>query len=143
MTRGHVALSGTFGYELDITKISEEERQMIPQQIELYHKYNNLVREGDYYRYASYRENYNYDCYGVVSKDKSEALVTYVQVKNCPNIHSRKIYIHGLDDSKLYKVEGFENTFHGDTLRNAGLTVKNMWGDNQSKLIYITECCEK
>ena len=48
-TRGHVALAGTFGYELDITKLPEEERKMIKEQTEMYHKYNDLVREGDYY----------------------------------------------------------------------------------------------
>lgn len=65
MTRAHVALAGTFGYELDITKISEEERAMIPEQVSMYHKYNDLVREGDYYRVASYRENGLYDCWMV------------------------------------------------------------------------------
>ena len=89
MTRAHVALAGTFGYELDITKISEEERAMIPEQVSMYHKYNDLVREGDYYRVASYRENGLYDCWMVVAKDKSEALVTYVQVLGRPNTVER------------------------------------------------------
>ena len=52
-TRGIVALAGTFGYELDITKIPEEERKQIPDQIAMYHRYNDLVREGDYYRILS------------------------------------------------------------------------------------------
>ena len=46
-TRGNVALAGTFGYELDITKIPEKDQEMIPQQVQMYHKYNDLVREGD------------------------------------------------------------------------------------------------
>lgn len=37
-TRGHVALAGTFGYELDITKIPEEDRKLIPEQVAMYHK---------------------------------------------------------------------------------------------------------
>lgn len=45
-TRGEVALAGTFGYELDITKIAKEEQEQIPQQTAMYHKYNDLVREG-------------------------------------------------------------------------------------------------
>ena len=53
-TRGNVALAGTFGYELDITKIPAEDREQIPKQVELYHKYNDLVRGGDYYRIAYY-----------------------------------------------------------------------------------------
>ena len=69
-TRGNVALTGTFGYELDITKIPEKDQEMIPQQVQMYHKYNDLVREGDYYRIASYRENHEFDCYLVAAKDK-------------------------------------------------------------------------
>ena len=78
-TRGHVALAGTFGYELDITKIPEKDRQQIPAQTAMYHKYNDLIRRGDYSRIASFLENGNYDCYQVTSKDQKEALVTYVQ----------------------------------------------------------------
>ena len=69
-TRGHVALAGTFGYELDVTKIPEEDRKMIPEQTKMYHKYHELVREGDYYRIASYRENHLYDCWAIAAKDK-------------------------------------------------------------------------
>ncbi len=90
-TRGHVALAGTFGYELDVTRIPEEDRNMIPEQVAMYHKYNDLVREGDYYRVASYSENHYFDCYGVVSKDKKEALYTFVQVLGRPNCRSRRI----------------------------------------------------
>lgn len=67
-TRGHVALAGNFGYELDVTRIPEEDINMIPEQIEMYHKYNDLIREGDYYRIASYAENNECDCYMVVSR---------------------------------------------------------------------------
>ena len=41
-------MAGTFGYELDITKIPEEDRQQIPAQTAMYHKYNDLIRSGDY-----------------------------------------------------------------------------------------------
>ncbi|MCR5108691.1 MAG: alpha-galactosidase, partial [Lachnospiraceae bacterium] len=79
-TRGDVALLGTFGYELDITKIPEEDRAMIPKQVEQYHKFHMLIQDGDYYRISSFRENNLYDCTEVVKKDRSEALVTFVQV---------------------------------------------------------------
>lgn len=138
-TRGDVALAGTFGYELDITKIPEEDRQQIPAQIERYHKYNPLVRSGDYYRIASYQQNHFYDCYEVVAKDKSEALVTFVQVLNRPNYHSRRIKLLGLDPEKQYRIEGEDRLYYGDTLMNAGIQIPNMWGDFQSKLIHIIE----
>lgn len=138
-TRGHVALAGTFGYELDITKIPEEDRNMIPEQTAMYHKYNRLVRSGDYYRIASYRENRYYDCYGVVSKDKSEALFTFVQVVGRPNYHSRLIRLAGLKPDAKYRIEGEETELFGKTIMEAGILVSNLWGDYRSKLIHLTE----
>lgn len=137
MTRAHVALAGTFGYELDITKISEEERAMIPEQVYMYHKYNDLVREGDYYRVASYRENGLYDCWMVVAKDKSEALVTYVQVLGRPNMHSRKIKLLGLYAAADYRLDGTDEVYGGDLLMNAGMLVEDMRGDYMSRLYHF------
>lgn len=57
-----------------MTKIPEEDRKMILEQTKMYHKYHELVREGDYYRIASYRENHLYDCWAVADKDKREVL---------------------------------------------------------------------
>ena len=138
-TRGYVALAGTFGYELDVTRIPEEDRKMIPEQVAMYHKYNDLVRTGDYYRIASYRENRMYDCYMVVAKDKSEALVTFVQVMGRPNSHSRRILLKGLCPDKKYRIEGEDRTYLGSTLMQAGILVGNMWGDFKGKLIHLTE----
>ena len=138
-TRGYVALAGTFGYELDVTKIPESDREQIPAQVAMYHKYNDLVREGDYYRIASYAENHYFDCYGVVSKDKKEALYTYVQVLNRPNYHSRRIYLKGLAAEKYYAIEGEDRTWSGEQLMNAGLLVQNPFGDFKGKLIHLTE----
>lgn len=137
-TRGHVALAGTFGYELDVTKISEEDRSMIPKQVAMYHKYNDLVREGDYYRTASYSENHYFDCYGVVSKDKKEALYTFVQVMNIPNYRSRRIYFKGLDPDQKYEIEGQKGVYTGDILMKAGYLMENLGGDFKSRLIHIT-----
>ena len=134
-TRGDVALAGTFGYELDITKIPEEDRKQIPVQIETYRKYNQLVRTGDYYRIASWQENHLYDCYQIVSKDKSEALVTFVQVLAEPNIRSRKIRLQGLDAKAMYMVD--DKVYSGEALMNGGLLVKQPWGDFKSMLIEI------
>ena len=138
-TRGYVALAGTFGYELDVTKIPEEDRRMIPKQVAMYHKYNDLVRTGDYYRIASYRENRMYDCYMVVAKDKSEALVTFVQVMGRANSHSRRILLKGLCPDKKYRIEGEDRTYLGSTLMQAGILVGNMWGDYKGKLIHLVE----
>ena len=136
-TRGYVALAGTFGYELDITKIPQEDQKMVPQQVAMYHKYNDLVRRGDYYRVASYQENHLFDCYGVVSKDKEEALFTFVQVLNRPNCHSRRIRLKGLDPQKNYRIEGDDVVYAGDTLMQAGYNMQNPWGDFKGRLLHL------
>ena len=138
-TRGYVALAGTFGYELDVTKIPEEDRNMIPDQVKMYHKYNDLVRSGDYYRLASYSDNHKYDCYMVVAKDQSEALVTFIQVMMRPNHHSRNIRLRGLDPNKNYRIEGEDRIYSGEALMYAGIQVQNPWGDFRGKLIHIVE----
>lgn len=135
-TRGYVALAGTFGYELDVTKISNEDREMIPKQIEMYHKYNDLVRRGEYYRLESFSENNSFDAWAVVSKDKSEVLVTCIQVFGRPNHHSRRIKLKGLIEDKFYKNEETEELISGGVLMNAGINV-NLYGDNSGKLIYF------
>ena len=136
-TRGHVALAGTFGYELDVTRIPEEDRRMIPEQVAMYHKYNELIREGDYYRIASYRENHFYDCWATVSKDKKEMLLTYVQVLAYPRFRSRKIYLQGLDPNAVYHLEGTEEHYSGEMLMQAGCLVDYEAGDFRSRLYHF------
>ena len=134
-TRGIVALAGTFGYELDTRKISEEDRAQIPEQIAAYKKYAPLIREGDYYRIASYQDNHRYDCYEIVSKDRTEAVVFFIQVLHEPNYRSRKLRLQGLDRETLYEVDG--KTYLGGTLMSAGLILQRPWGDFQAQIIEI------
>ncbi|MBD5508244.1 MAG: alpha-galactosidase [Lachnospiraceae bacterium] len=143
-TRGYVALAGTFGYELDVTKIPQEDRDSIPGQVAMYHKYNDLVREGDYYRIAHYAENHFFDCYEVVAKDKSEALVTYIQVLGRANCHSRRIRIPGLAPDKIYVVENAadwpelkQTEYGGDALHYAGIQVPPLAGDFRGRLLHL------
>lgn len=138
-TRGYVALLGTFGYELDVTRIKEEDKALIPEQIKIYHKYNDLVRNGDYYRIANYSENHEYDCYAVVAKDKKEALVTYIQVLGKPNRHSQRIYLQGLEPKAFYKIEGTDKVYLGEVLMYAGINITMLWGDFKGKIIHIIQ----
>jgi len=136
-TRGHVALSGTFGYELDITKIAKEDRDQIPGQVELYHKYQELVQKGDYYRLASWSDRKPYDCWEIVAKDGSEALLTFVQVLAQPNIHSRVIYLRGLKEEAQYLLEGSEKIYTGEELIKCGYLIPSEKGDFKSSLYHF------
>ena len=146
-TRGYTALAGTFGYELDITKLSDDDRAEIKNQVALYKKYSYLVREGDYYRIASYSQNNEFDSWMCVSKDKSKALLTFVQVLNHPNCKTKMLKLSGLLPEKKYKISYPDDDqekyppmeLTGLTLMNAGLPIRREWGDFQGKLIFIEE----
>lgn len=134
-TRGDVALLGTFGYELDITRLSQEEKELVKKQVRKYHKYNDLIREGDYYRLASFKDNGCYDCWMIVEKDKSKALLFYVQVMAKANAKSRFVRLAGLDADRRYTVDGKE--YAGSTLMQAGVRITSEFGDFRSRLIEI------
>ena len=136
-TRGDVALLGTFGYELDITKLSAEEKEQVKEQVGKYHKYNDLIREGDYYRLESASENGFYDSWMIVEKDKSKALLFYVQVLARANAKSRFVRLAGLGPERRYTVEG--KVYAGSTLMQAGVRIPAESGDFKSRLIEIAE----
>lgn len=109
---------------------------MIPAQVEMYHKYNDLVRRGDYYRIENFSENHGFDSWEVVSKDKKEVLVTCVQVLGRPNYHSRRIKLKGLEEDVMYKIEETGEVISGGALMYAGINV-SLYGDYSSKLIHL------
>lgn len=137
-TRGQVALFGTFGYELDVTKIPEEQQEKIKEQVVLYHKYNDLIREGDYFRIASPADGRGYDCYTVVSKDKKEALLSFVRVDAHLNRWGERIYLKGLDPAGKYSLSDREGTFTGTMLMNMGFEINGAGHEYEGKMIFLT-----
>lgn len=142
-TRGHVALAGTFGYELDITKLSGEEKEMVKEQVKLYHRYHSVIAKGEYYRLGSYRENGRWDSWMTVSQDRKEAVLVYVQVLAEPNKKSRCIRLKGLDEKEMYEVKdvsGQEKAVccSGAALMNAGIRMMPVVGDFQSVMYEIS-----
>jgi alpha-galactosidase len=137
-TRGHVALVGTFGYELDVTKIPQSDRDAIPGQIAEFLKYNPLVRTGDQYRIGNMFADNTWDAWEFVAKDKSEALFEFVQVLRRANMHSRRIKLKGLDpDAYYYDETKPENKYSGAALMQAGIIIPEQWGDFRSVLIHF------
>ena len=142
-TRGHVAMVGTFGYELDVTRIPQEDRDMIPAQIEEFNKYNTLVRTGDHYRIGNTFEDITWDAWMFVAKDKSEALFEFVQILGRPNERSRRIKLKGLDpDAYYYEESNPDVKLSGAALMNAGINIAKQWGvddlygDFKSKILH-------
>ena len=136
-TRAYVAMAGTFGYELDVTQMSEDDKQKAVGFNKEYHKYNNLIREGEYYRLASYRENNRYDCWQIVSEDKKESLVTYVQVRFQAVQYSERIRLEDLLSDAQYRLEGTEEVYSGEMLMNAGYLQKIFVCDYGSRMLHF------
>ena len=143
-TRGHVAMVGTFGYELDVTRIPQEDRDAIPAQIEEFNKFNKLVRTGDHYRIGNMFEDNTWDAWEFVAKDKSEALFEFVQVLAKPNERSRRIKLKGLEPEAYYYEESEpDKKISGAALMNAGINIAKMWngdglyGDFCSKILHF------
>lgn len=134
-TRGHVALAGTFGYELDVTKLCDEEKELIRKQISEYHAYTELIREGDYYRLLSWQQNGGADAWMVVDKKREKALVWCVSVLNRPGSRGFFLRLKGLDTKKIYRMEGRE--YKGDILMNCGIRIKPADKDFMSRLFYV------
>ena len=79
-TRKVVAMSGTFGYELDLGKFTAEEKQEVKRQVEEYHKYAPLIQKGCYYRLSDPFADET-GAWAFVAQDRSEALLNVVMLE--------------------------------------------------------------
>lgn len=135
--RGDVAMSGNFGYELDLTKFTQEEKETAKRQIEFYKQIRSLVQQGDLYRLRSPFEG-NDTSWMFVSGDQEEALLFYFRVLAEPNAPLRSVKLEGLDPSKNYRLDPSGEVFGGDRLMYAGIPVSSLHGDFASMWVRLT-----
>jgi alpha-galactosidase len=139
-TRGVVAMAGTFGYELDMSKLSPEEKEEIIEQVDVYKKNYELINTGDYYRLSSPYEHEDFTAWQMVSEDKSRSLVTVVFHQSHGNPNFQKIRLRGLKEKEYYQIEGDKEKYSGSALMNAGLILPIPWGDYQAFQYEISMC---
>jgi len=108
-TRATVAMSGTFGYELDPGQLSEEEKEVIRHQISRYKLWQDLIRDGDYYRLSP--GSHAFTAWQQVSRDKTEALVSIVLSTVVGNPMPVHLKLKGLDPKARYTLAIAD--FHG------------------------------
>lgn len=119
--RADVACFGTFGYELDLNEISEEEFAEVKKQICFMKENRELLQFGDFYRLASPFEN-DYCAWMCVAKDKSKALVGYYSMNaRVQNVYP-KVKLAGLDPDRLYHIGTCD--YYGSELMNIGLVIR-------------------
>ena len=141
-TRANVAMFGTFGYELNVAQLSDDEKAHIPEQIARWHSISRLIREGRLYRLGNpfaptgfaAQQNADYDAWIFVSADQSDAVFTYVQITAEANMKSRRIRLAGLLPDAVYAYElggkAYQKT--GAYLMQCGVMLPNLWGDMTS-----------
>ena len=121
-TRANVAMAGNFGYELDLTKLTDDEKEIVKSQIKEYKKIRELVQFGELYRIFNPFEG-NDAAWNIVSKDKTEFVATYVKVLSLPAAPIRTIKFKGLNPQFRYRNINTGEIFGGDELMNVGITI--------------------
>ena len=137
-TRGDVALAGSFGYEMDLNKISEEEKEMVKEQVAAMHEYYELTHEGLYYRLTGLKKQ-DFMAWEFVAEDQSRALLTIVKTDAEGNMLPVHTKVCGLAEDKLYRCSLDQEVRLGRTWNRAGLTLHQVLGEYESIRVEFTE----
>ncbi len=142
-TRGVVAMSGTFGYELDLNTLSDKEKEEVKGQIADFKKYYWLIQDGLYYRLTDAMGENFYDAWQFVARDGSETLVNMVVNRPQPNSALVHVRLKGLDPDGLYQIDGKGRQYLGAALMYGGYTFPLLWGDYPSMQVHFIRVGEK
>lgn len=138
ITRGVVAMAGTFGYELNPAIMNEEEKNIVKQQILTYKKYESLICEGTYYRLSSpFTEPFA--AWMSVSGDKKQALVSVVRLEAEGNAASMYLKCKGLNPNAVYQEENTGVLYDGAALMGAGLVLPRAKSEYEAYQFVLNE----
>ena len=135
-TRGVCAMAGTFGYELDPAKMTDEERREIREQIVEYKKYAQLVQNGLYYRLSNpFAEEIG--AWEFVSEDGKEVLVNVVMLEIHGNMTVNYVKMKGLCAGQFYKDSNTEKIYPAEALMEVGIPLPLEFGEYKAYQIYL------
>ena len=123
-TRANVAYFGTFGYELDLNKLTTEEQEEVKEQIKFMKQYREVIQFGTFYRLNSPFDG-NVTSWMVVSEDKKTAIVGWYRVLNGINLPYSRVQLQGLNSDYCYETVGTQECHFGDELMNIGLIIND------------------
>lgn len=136
--RGNVAMAGVFGYELDVTEMSEDEKAIVKQQVAFYQEHRRTFQYGTFYRLESAFDS-NHPSWMFVSEEEVIVCDYSVLSETAPLI--RLLKLRGLDTTAVYEVEG--QHYGGDELMHVGLYIEPIVkGDFVSKLYVLKKVNE-
>lgn len=119
-TRGVAAMSGTFGYELNPALLNAKEKAEIRAQLAQYREYQELIREGDYYRLSNPFQD-NFAAWMVVSDDRSKALVSVIRLTAEANSPAAYVTLKGMEEDAFYREKTTGKVYPGAALMEAGI----------------------
>lgn len=139
-TRGIVAMAGVLGYELDLGRLSLEEKEIVKEQIRKYRNYAGLIQNGLYYRLTNPFED-RIAAWEFISEDGSEALVSVVMQEIHGNMTADYVRLKGLTSGRSYQDQESGNIYDTDALMEVGIPLPQRVGEYQAYQYYfkITE----
>jgi alpha-galactosidase len=135
--RFNVARFGSYGYELDLSEYSDEDKGIFKAYSEKYREDEDLNLRGDLYRLIS-PENSSFCAYIKVSKDKNKAQFTFLELNATGFVESTTLRLKGLDPNKAYKNEETGAVLHGATLMNIGVRIGDLYKKKRSDGYVVT-----
>ena len=135
-TRGVVAMAGTFGYELNLGKLSEEEKQEIRLQVEEYRKFAPLIQTGLYYRLSDPARE-EYAAWAFVSEDQKEVLLNVVMQEIHGNMTVNYVKLQGLKCSAIYRDTETGKIYNGAALMEAGIPMPVEMGEFKAYQMHL------
>ena len=136
-TRGICAMQGSFGYELDLSKLSEEDKAEARRQIAVYNENWELFQSGSYYRLNSPMENHDYTAWSYVSKDQRKASLNVIYTDLHGNPKPVRVKLKGLKKDASYDVDG--TVYTGAALMRGGLLIPKPSCNYDSYMVCIHE----
>lgn len=151
-TRAVVAMSGTFGYEMDLNKLTDAEKESVKEQIRRFDSLYDLLQNGDYYRLSDPLKQ-DYTAWAFAAPDGGELLVNVVFSHTRANSRGVHLRLPGLDPNGQYRLahiwcddgnrwrlpspEPADRLFHGSGLLYGGYTVPMLFGDYPSLQLHF------
>ena len=120
-TRALVAAAGTFGFELDLEKLSEEEKAQAAEWIREYKKDEHLIQTGYYYRLSDPTQHPYYALWQLVSRDRTRTVLSGVALRSQANSPISYVHLKGLDLKSHYRDTDTGAVYTGAALMRAGL----------------------
>ena len=127
-TRGIVAMTGAFGYELSLSRLSAEEKEEIREQIRQYKEFEPLISTGDYYRLSNPYED-ACAAWMFVSGDRKQILLHVVILENHGNMTVNYVRLKELLPDAVYEEAASGKCYCGSALMQAGIPIPVEMGD--------------